>query len=112
MPIAKIDDLARLEIHAGTVRDAAIFPEARRPALKLWIDFGPRLGTLRSSAQITGRYEPEDLVGRQVLAVTNLGEKRIGPFTSQCLVLGLADDAGDVVLVGPDVPVPDGARLH
>lgn len=105
------DDFARIDIRAGTVRQAESFPEARTPAVKLWIDFGPGFGELRSSAQITGHYEPGELVGRQVCAVVNLPEKQIGPFMSQCLVLGFTDTEGAVVLIAPHQPVPDGARL-
>ena len=106
------DDFARVDIRAGTVRRAEPFPEARTPALKLWIDFGPEIGELRSSAQITGNYEPDGLVGRQVCAVVNFPEKQIGPFMSRCLVLGFADAGDAVVLIAPERPVPDGARLH
>lgn len=105
------DDFLKVDIRVGTVRRAEPFPEARKPALKLWIDFGPELGTLKSSAQITEHYHPDDLIGRQVLAVVNFPEKQIGPLKSQCLTLGLADGDGAVVLVRPDLPVPDGARL-
>jgi tRNA-binding protein len=100
-----------VEILAGTVVRAEPFPEARKPALKLWIDFGER-GVLASSAQITDLYAPESLVGRQVVCAISLGERRIGPFVSQCLTTGFADPEGQVVLAVPDRPVPNGARLH
>jgi tRNA-binding protein len=106
------DDFARVDIRAGTVRRAEPFPEARAPALKLWIDFGPEIGELKSSTQITGHYEPDALIGRQVCAVVNFPDKQIGPFMSQCLVLGFTDAGGAVVLSAPDRDVPDGARLH
>jgi tRNA-binding protein len=95
----------------GTVTRAEPFPEARRPAIKLWVDFGGEIGERKSSAQITQHYEPEALVGRQVIAVVNFPAKQIGPFMSEFLTLGLHDDDGNVVLVAPDKPVPNGARL-
>ena len=110
MPIG-YDDFARVDIRVGTILAAESFPEARRPALKLTIDFGAELGVKRSSAQLTRNYAPEGLVGRQVAAVVNLGDKRIGPFVSEVLVLGFPDAEGEVVLTGPDRPVPDGGRL-
>jgi tRNA-binding protein len=106
------DDLMKVDIRVGRVVRAEPFPEARKPALKLWIDFGPELGERRSSAQITEHYDPDRLVGRQVLAVVNFPPRQIGPFRSEVLTLGLADAAGAVVLVAPDREVPLGARLH
>ncbi|MEM9196538.1 MAG: tRNA-binding protein [Pseudomonadota bacterium] len=106
------DDFAAVEIRVGRIVRAEPFPQARKPALKLWIDFGAELGEKRSSAQITEHYSPEDLVGRQVLAVVNFPPRQIGPFMSEVLTLGLADANGAGVLIGPDQPVPDGARLH
>ncbi len=106
------DDFLRVDIRSGTVRAAESYPEARRSALKLWIDFGPEIGELKSSAQITVHYRPEDLVGRQVLAVVNFPPKQIGKLLSQCLVLGCADESGDIVLAALERPVPDGQRLH
>lgn len=105
------DDFARVDVRVGTILAAESFPEARRPAFKLTIDFGPELGVKASSAQLTRHYAPPVLVGRQVAAVVNLGEKRIGPFLSQVLVLGFPDAEGEVVLIGPDRPVPNGAKL-
>lgn len=101
-----------VEIRAGTVVDAQPFPEARKPAIRLWVEFGEGIGVKASSAQVTAHYTPAALVGRQVLAVVNLAPRRIGPFTSEVLVLGLADSNGAVVLIGPDMTVPNGSRMH
>ena len=103
-------DFEKVDIRVGIVTDAKTFPEARRPAYRLWIDFGP-LGVKRSSAQITAHYEPHALVGRQVIAVVNFPPRQIGPFVSDVLVLGAYDDAGEVVLLRPDSPVTPGARI-
>lgn len=111
MEINPWDAFQNTEIRVGTIVEARPFPEARTPAIKLWIDFGS-LGMRWSSAQITDRYRPEELPGRQVLAVVNLPAKRIAGFKSECLTLGLPDEAGAVVLISPDIPVPDGARLY
>lgn len=107
-----IDRFAAVDVRVGTVTAVEPFPQARKPAWKLTIDFGPEIGVRRSSAQITARYGAEDLVGRQVLGVVNLPPRRIGPFTSEVLVLGVADADGAVVLLRPDAPVPNGARMH
>lgn len=107
----EFDDFLKVDIRAGRVTRAEPFPEARKPALKLWIDFGPEIGERRSSAQIVRHYAPEALVGRLVLAVVNFPPRQIGPFRSEVLTLGLADPAGDVVLVAPDLQVEPGARL-
>ena len=104
------EDFERVDVRVGVVVDAQEFPGARRPALKLQIDFGP-LGVKRSSAQITAHYTPAALVGRRVVAVVNFPPKRIGPFTSEVLVLGAYDDAGEVVLLRPDFDVSPGARI-
>lgn len=109
---ASLDDFLRLDIRVGTVVDARPFPEAKKPAIQLWVDFGAAIGTKQSSAQITAHYSPDRLIGRQVLAVVNFPPRRIGPFESQVLVLGLSDAQGDVVLLRPDFPVPDGHRMH
>ena len=106
------DDFLKVDIRVGTVIDVQDFPEARKPAYKLVIDFGDEVGTRKSSAQITEHYSKEDLKGRQVTAVVNFPEKQIGPFMSQCLTLGLTDENDHVVLVGPDNTVPNGGRLH
>jgi tRNA-binding protein len=104
------EDFERVDMRVGVVVDAQEFPEARRPALKLQIDFGP-LGIKRSSAQITHRYAPAALVGRSVVAVVNFPPKRIGPFVSEVLVLGAYNDAGEVVLLRPDAEVSPGSRI-
>lgn len=105
-------DFLKVEIHAGTIVAVEPFPEARKPAYKLTIDFGPAIGNRRSSAQITALYELEELVGRQVIAVTNFAPRQIGPFMSEVLVLGLSDGEGRITLLTPDHAVPDGARMH
>lgn len=104
-------EFERVELRVGRVQAARPFPEARRPALILEIDFGPGIGVLKSSAQITDHYRPEALIGRQVVAVVNFPPKQIGPIRSQCLVTGFADADGRIVLCVPDAPVPDGSRL-
>lgn len=111
-PETSFETFRAVDVRVGTVTRAEPFPEARRPAVKVWVDFGPELGERKSSAQITDRYAPADLIGRQVLAVVNFPPKQIGAFMSQCLVLGVPAADGSVVLVGPDDPVPPGARLY
>jgi tRNA-binding protein len=103
-------DFELVDMRVGVVVDAQPFPEARRPALKLWIDFG-ELGVKRSSAQITERYAPEDLVGRRVVAVVNFPPKQIGPFVSEVLVLGAYGERGEVILLRPDFEVSPGAKI-
>lgn len=104
------NEFERVELRVGTIIEALEFPEARRPAYKLKIDFG-EFGLRKSSAQITDHYKPEELVGKQVLAVLNFPPKQIGPFVSECLTTGAADEAGKVVLLSPDHKVPNGSRL-
>ena len=105
------DQFLKVDIRAGTVVDVQPFPEARKPAWKLRIDFGPGIGIKRSSAQITEHYRPEDLIGTKVAAVVNFPPRQIGPFMSEVLTVGFPDEEGRVVLVRPDRNVPDGARL-
>ncbi len=108
---ATIDDFDRLDIRAGTIVDAQPFPEARKPSIRLWVDFGGTIGVKRSSAQITVHYAPDRLIGRQVLAVVNFPPRRIAGFESEVLVLGVPDENGAVVLLKPDLRVPDGGRM-
>lgn len=105
------DDFLKVDIRVGTVVDAQPYPEARKPAIKLWVDYGPEIGVKKSSAQITRHYAPEALIGRQVLGVVNFPPRQIGKFMSEALVLGVPDAEGEVVLIGPDQRVPDGGRL-
>ncbi len=111
-PPITYDDFRRVDIRVGTITAVEPFPDARRPAFKLTIDFGSAIGIRRSSAQIVTHYKIEQLVGRQVAAVVNFPRKQIGKFMSEVLVLGFPDSAGDVVMIGPDKPVPNGGRLY
>ncbi|TNB49348.1 tRNA-binding protein [Martelella lutilitoris] len=106
------DDFLKVDIRAGTIIEAETFPQARKPAYKLKIDFGADIGVKKSSAQITVHYTPESLVGRQVMAVVNFPPRQIGPFRSEVLTLGMADANGDIVLAAIDKPVENGAKLH
>lgn len=108
---ATIEDFDRLDIRAGTIVDAQPFPEARKPSIRLWVDFGGTVGVKRSAAQITVHYAPDRLIGRQVMAVVNFPPRRIAGFESEVLVLGVPDENGAVVLLKPDLRVPDGGRM-
>jgi tRNA-binding protein len=110
-PTIAFDDFLKVDIRLGTIVSAEPFPQARKPAYKLLIDFGAKIGRKKSSAQITRHYRPEDLVGRQVAAVVNFPPRQIGPFMSEVLTLGFPDADGEVVLIGPSQPTPDGGRL-
>ena len=106
------DDFLKVDIRTGVVVDAQPYPEARKPAIKLWVDFGDELGIKKSSAQITKHYTPESVVGKRVMAVVNFPPRQIGKFMSEILVLGVPDDEGEVVLITPDKEVPKGGRLY
>lgn len=105
------DDFQRVEIRVGTIMRVAPFPEARRPAYKVWADFGPEIGEKKSSAQVTDAYSADELVGRQIVAVVNFPPKQIGPFMSEFLLTGFHRPDGAVILAVPERPVPNGARL-
>lgn|SRR5690554_4303748 len=106
------DDFEKVELRVGTIIEVEDFPEARKPAYKLKVDFGVEIGVRKSSAQITELYDKETLKGKQVLAVTNFPPKQIGPFMSECLVTGVQTEAGAVALLRPDIPVENGKRLY
>ncbi|MEO0617669.1 MAG: tRNA-binding protein [Pseudomonadota bacterium] len=106
------DDFMKVDIRVGTVLRAEPYPEARKPAIKLWIDFGPEIGEKKTSAQITAHYTPEALVGRQVVAVVNFPPRQIGKFMSEVLTLGFNDGDDGIVLIQPGKDVPNGARMH
>lgn len=106
------DDFMKVDIRVGEITRAEPFPEARKPAFKLWVNFGAALGEKKSSAQITRHYTPETLIGKRVMAVVNFPPRQIGPVMSEVLVLGVPDDAGEVVLLTPDKDVPLGGRMY
>ncbi|KEO60366.1 tRNA-binding protein [Thioclava indica] len=105
------DDFMKVDIRCGRVTQAEPFPEARKPAIKLWVDYGPEIGVKKSSAQITTHYTPDELVGKLVFGVVNFPPRQIGPFMSEALVLGIPDETGEVVLLTPDKDVPIGGRM-
>ncbi len=106
------DEFLKVDVRVGTVTRAEPFPEARNPAIKMWVDFGDEIGERKTSAQVTVHYKPEDLIGRQVMAVVNFPTRQIGKFMSEVLVLGFPDAEGAIVLAAPDQPVPTGGRMH
>lgn len=106
------DDFMKVDIRTGRVIKAEPFPEARKPAIKMWVDFGEEIGVRKTSAQVTDHYTPESLIGKQVMAVVNFPARQIGPFMSEVLVLGVPDGTGAIVLVSPDQATPIGGRMH
>ena len=106
------DDFVKVDVRVGTVIRAEPFPEARNPAIKMWVDFGDEIGEKKTSAQVTVRYTPEQLIGRQVMAVVNFPPRQIGKFMSEVLVLGFPDEEGAIVLAQPEFEVPKGGRMH
>lgn len=106
------DDFLKVDIRVGTIIDAQEFPEAKKPAFKLWVDFGPELGIKKTSAQITVNYKLEELKGRQVAGVINFPPRQIGKYMSEFLVLGFPDENGEVTLITPTKPVPNGGKLY
>ncbi len=111
-PLSSFTDFQKIHIYSGTIVQAEGFPKARSPAFKIWVDFGEKIGILKTSAQITNLYTLETLVGKQVMGCVNLGEKNIAGFQSQFLLLGFSDEKGHISLASPDHKVPNGQRLH
>jgi len=111
-PEISFDDFLKVDIRVGQIVQAEPYPEARKPAIKVWVDFGDAMGVRKSSAQITKHYTPEGLIGRRVMAVVNFPPRQIGKFMSEILVLGVPDEEGEVVLLKPDLDVPLGGRLY
>jgi tRNA-binding protein len=110
-PKIAFEDFRKVDVRVGTIVAAEPFPEARKPSLRLTIDFGPEIGTRKSSAQLVKHYKPEELIGRQVAAVLNFPPRQIGPMMSEVLTLGFPDEEGGVVLISPTLPVPNGGKL-
>ncbi|MGQ3887487.1 tRNA-binding protein [Legionella sp. CNM-1927-20] len=110
--IISFAEFEKVDLRAGTIVQAELFPRAKKPAYKVWVDFGPTLGVLQTSAQITTHYTPETLIGRKVIGCVNLGEKNIAGFTSQFLLVGFSDDQGAIYLATTDSNVPNGQKLH
>ncbi|MFV1594791.1 tRNA-binding protein [Phaeobacter sp. JH20_36] len=106
------DEFLKVDVRVGEVVHAEDYPEARKPAIKMWVDFGDDIGIKKTSAQVTAHYTAETLLGKQVMAVVNFPPRQIGKFMSEVLVLGLPDATGEIVLIGPDGPVPSGGRMH
>ncbi len=111
METINFEDFLKVELRVGTIIEASDFPEAKKPAIKMVIDFGPEIGIKKSSAQITTHYNKDSLVGKQVVCVVNFKPRQIGPFMSECLTTGFADELGGIVLISPDMRVPNGAKL-
>lgn len=112
MKTVSYEEFSAVELRAGTIVNAEIFPKARNPSYKIWADFGSELGILQTSAQVTVLYKPENLIGRQIIGCVNLGEKNIAGFLSQFLLLGFSNENGDISLASMDLPVPNGHKLH
>lgn len=106
------DEFSQVELRAGVITKAEAFPKARNPSYKIWVDFGPEIGELQTSAQVTVHYTPENLVGKKVMGCVNLGERNIAGFISQFLLVGFSDEKGDIVLASYDQKIPKGAKLH
>jgi tRNA-binding protein len=112
MTTITFEEFERVNLRSGTIVKVEEFPRAKKPAYKVWADFGPEIGILQSSAQVTAHYTPETLLGKQIVGCVNLGEKNIAGFLSQFLLVGFADDNGAICLISPDPKVPNGKKLH